>query len=124
LRSFQSRLSEFDQRGLRVVAISVDPPSTNHDHRQKLGLTFPLLSDEKAETIRRYDLLHSKGGPGGADISRPAEFLIDPSGTIRWENLTESVTVRARPDQVLKAFDQTLAGASVPVPGREVVTSR
>ena len=88
-----------------MVTISVDPPDVNHDHRQKLGVTFPMLSDEKAETIRRYDLLHTGGGPGGSDISRPAEFLVDSTGTVRWVNLTESVAVRALPDEVLKAFD-------------------
>src|SRR5437016_14129957 len=98
-------MSEFDRRGLRVVAISVDAPSVNHDHRQKVGLTFPLLSDEKAETIRRYDLLHARAAPDGSDIARPAEFLVDPTGTVRWINLTESFIVRARPEQALEAFD-------------------
>jgi peroxiredoxin len=90
---------------LRIATISVDPPETNHGHRQELGLTFPMLSDVKAETIRRYDLLHVKGGPDGTDISRPAEFLVDSTGTVRWVNLTESVAVRALPDEALKAFD-------------------
>ena len=88
-----------------MVAISVDPPAINGPHRQKLGLSFPLLSDPKAEVIRRYDLLHPGAGERGADISRPAEFLLDRAGTVRWVNLTESATVRATPDQVLKAFD-------------------
>ena len=88
-----------------MVAISVDAPDINRRHCQKLGFTYTFLSDPKAEAIRRYDLLHPGGGPNGADIARPAEFLIDSSGTIRWVNLTESVTVRARPDQVLKEFD-------------------
>jgi peroxiredoxin len=105
LRSFQQQLSEFDARGVRVVAISVDPPDVNQSHRAKVGLTFPLLSDPKAEVIRKYDLLHAGGGPDGADISRPAEFLVDSAGTVRWVNLTESVTVRARPGQVLKAIE-------------------
>ena len=70
------------------------------------GTDPPLLSDEKAEVIRRYDLLHPGGGPRGADIARPGEFLIDSTGTVRWVNLTESIGVRARPKQVLKAFDQ------------------
>ena len=87
------------------MAISVDPPEINRRHREKLGFSFPLLSDVKAEMIRRYDLLHPAGGPKGTDIARPAEFLIDSTGTIRWVNLTESVTVRARPEQVLNAFD-------------------
>jgi peroxiredoxin len=105
LRSFQRRLSEFDGRGIRVVAISVDSPEVNRRHCQKLGFTYTFLSDLKAEAIRRYDLLHPGGGPNGTDIARPAEFLIDSAGVVRWFNLTESVTVRARPDQVLKAFD-------------------
>lgn len=89
-----------------MVAISVDSPDINRPHRAKLGLGFPLLSDPGAEVIRRYDLLHAGAGEKGADIARPAEFLVDSTGTIRWVNLTESYTVRARPDQVLQAFDQ------------------
>jgi peroxiredoxin len=111
LRSFQRRLSEFDARGIRVVGISVDTPEINRRQCQKLGFTYLLLSDVKAEVIRRYDLLHVKAGPKGSDIARPAEFLIDPTGTIRWVNLTENIAVRARPDQALKAFDQPGAGA-------------
>ena len=105
MRSFQHRLADFDARQIRVVAISVDAPEVNRPHREKLGLTFPLLSDPNAEVIRRYDLLHEKAAPDGANIARPAEFLVDPTGTVRWVNLTESYTVRARPDEVLKAFD-------------------
>ena len=106
MRSFQKRLPDFDRRGIRVVAISVDPTETNQRHCQKMGFTYPFLSDPKAEVVRRYDLLHHGGGPKGADIARPAEFLVDSTGTIRWVNLTDNAAVRARPEQVLKAFDE------------------
>lgn len=86
------------------MAISVDPPEVTREHARKQGYTFTFLSDANAEVIRRYDLLHLKGH-ADKDIARPAEFLLDPSGTIRWENLTESYRVRARPEQVLKAID-------------------
>jgi peroxiredoxin len=65
---------------------------------RKNSATFPLLSDPKAEVIRRYDVLHPRAGPKGADIARPAEFLIDSSGIARWVNLTENIAVRARPE--------------------------
>jgi peroxiredoxin len=113
LRSFQQRLSDFNARGIRVAAISVDTPEINQRHCQKMGFTYPLLSDPKAEVIRRYDLLHPGGGPKGTDIARPGEFLIDVTGTVRWVNLTESAAVRARPEQVLKAFDG-LEGKAAP----------
>jgi peroxiredoxin len=95
-----------------VVSISVDPPEISKRHWQKMGFTYPFLSDPKAEVVRRYDLLHPGAGPRGTDISRPAEFLIDPTGTIRWVNLTENAAVRARPEQVLKAFDHASGQAT------------
>ena len=98
-------------RGIRVVGISVDPPEINQRQSRKLGYTFPLLSDPKAEVIRRYDVLHPGAGPKSADIARPAEFLVDSNGVIRWVNLTENIAVRARPEQVLEALNQLgLAG--------------
>jgi peroxiredoxin len=69
---------------------------------RKAGYTYIFLSDPKAEVIRRYDLLHTGAGINGQDISRPAEFLLDSSGVIRWVNLTEDYRVRARPDQIIK----------------------
>jgi len=104
-RGFQRQLSEFDKRGIRIVAISVDAPEESRRMAQKLGITFPLLSDPKNEVTRKYDLLHTGGGPKASDIARPAEFLIDSAGSVLWVNLTESAVVRARPAQVLKAWD-------------------
>jgi peroxiredoxin len=51
--------------------------------------------------IRRYDLVHAGAGIEGQDIARPAEFLVDSSGIVRWVNLTENYWVRARPEQML-----------------------
>jgi hypothetical protein len=51
-------------------------------------------------------VLHPGAGPKGANVARPAEFLIDSNGMVRWVNLTENIAVRARPEQVLDAFNQ------------------
>jgi peroxiredoxin len=112
LRGFQRRLPELESSGIQVVAISLDTPEINRRQRQKLGYTYTFLSDPKAEVIRRYDVLHRGAGPKGIDVARPAEFLIDSSGTVRWVNLTENIAVRARPEQVLQAFKETLQPAS------------
>ncbi len=86
------------------MAISVDRPEKTRDMMvQKAGYTFTFLSDPKLEAIRRYDLVHAGELASGKDIARPAEFLIDPSGTIRWRMVTENNFVRARAEQVLEA---------------------
>ena len=84
------------------MAISVDAPRESYELQQKAGYTFTFLSDQHTQAIRRYDLLHAGAGIAGNDIARPAEFLIDPTGTVRWINLTENQWVRARPEQVLE----------------------
>jgi peroxiredoxin len=95
---------------VRLLAISVDPPEINREHCRKQGYTFPFLSDPSLQAVRLYDLVHEKAGPGGTDISRPAEFLVDSTGTVRWVNLTDSISVRARPEQVIKVVDELNLG--------------
>jgi peroxiredoxin len=102
LRSIQDSLVKLEEVGIRPVAISVDTTEESRDLCQKAGYTFSFLSDPKADVIRRYDLLHAGAGIEGQDVSRPAEFLVDSSGTVRWVNLTENYWVRARPEQVLE----------------------
>ena len=102
MRGIERSLDKFNEAGIRPVAISVDAPEVSRDLAQKAGYTFPLLSDQNTEVIRRYDLVHARAGENGNDIARPAEFLLDSSGTVRWLNLTENYWVRARPEQVLE----------------------
>lgn len=92
-----------EQRGIRPVAISVDSPEESAALCKKAGYTYTFLSDPNAEVIRRYDLLHKGAGVEGKAIARPAEFLLDSSGVVRWLNLTEDIRVRATPEQVLEA---------------------
>jgi peroxiredoxin len=90
--------------GIRVVAISVDKPEKTREMMvQKAGYSFTFLSDPELEVIRRYDLVHAEELASGKDIARPAEFLIDSSGTIRWRMVTENFSVRARAEHVLEA---------------------
>lgn len=88
-----------------MIAISVDSPADSESLRRSQGYTFSILSDAHEDVIRRWDLVHVHGRRDGADISRPAEFLIDSSGKVRWVNLTEDFVVRARPEEALAAFD-------------------
>jgi peroxiredoxin len=102
LRSIQKNLDQLNAVGIRPVAISVDSPEESRDLCQKAGYTFTFLSDPDLEAIGRYDLVHKGQGIKGHDISRPAEFLVDSTGAVRWRMLTENIWVRARPEQVLE----------------------
>jgi peroxiredoxin len=94
----QRDLNALEEAGIRVVAISVDPPETSRDYAQRMGYTFTILSDPSTETVVRYDLLDPAEG-----VARPAEFLLDRTGRVVWRNLAGSYYRRLRPDDVLEA---------------------
>ena len=87
------------------MAISVDSNAESRKLCLEQGYSFPFLSDPKAEVIRRYGVLHAGAGENGRDIARPAEFLVDAAGAIRWINLTDDIRVRARPEIALREID-------------------
>ncbi len=92
-----------------MVAISSDQTSELRKLAASQGYTFPLLSDPNAQTIRTYGVLHERGGEDGHDIARPAEFLVDADGLVRWSNITGSIVSRLRPETVLSVLDQLQA---------------
>jgi peroxiredoxin len=96
-RGIQQHLAEFAAMGVRPVVISIDPPDISRSLSHEAGYTFTFLSDPALDVIRRYDVAN------GAE-ARPAEFLIDSTGVVRWRNLTSSMFVRARPEQMLEAI--------------------
>jgi peroxiredoxin len=114
LRGIQKHINEFAAQRIKPVAISVDPPDVSKKFKQRRGFTFTFLSDPDSEVIRRYDLLHVGGGPEKQDISRPAEFLLDSSGTVRWMNFTEDIRVRARADEMLSVAKEINDGTAYP----------
>ncbi len=85
------------------MAISVDASEVSKGLCQRHGYTYTFLSDPDANVIRRYGVLDAGAGIKGHDIARPAEFLLDSSGTVRWVNLTEDLRVLARPEQMIEA---------------------
>jgi len=87
------------------VAISVDSVEESRRLAETQSYTFPILSDPGAKTIRAYGVLHPGGGEDGHDIARPAEFLVDNTGKIRWVNLSETVLARLRPESALRVID-------------------
>jgi peroxiredoxin len=98
-------LPEFNTRRIRVMAISVDAPSVSQHLRETVGYSFLFLSDGKLQAIREWDLVHPHAGEDGADIARPAEFLLDSDRKVRWRNLAGDYLVRTRPEEVLQAAD-------------------
>ena len=96
-----------------MAAVSVDTPEESERLRKGEGYSFLFLCDDEDQLIRRWDLVHPKMGEDGKDIARPAEFILDSAGKVRWVKLTDDILIRARPEEVLHVLDSLhLAGSS------------
>jgi peroxiredoxin len=61
-----------------VIGISVDDPATVRDFAKALGVSYPLLSDEKREVSKAYGVLDPSGR-----VARRTTFVVDKEGVIR-----------------------------------------
>lgn len=101
LQGLQSRIADFERHRVRILAVAVDPVEQNAEVVKNLELGYRVLADPKLEAIDAYGLRHIGGGNDGHDIARPASFLIDEQGIVRWRNLTANYRMRPRPDEIL-----------------------
>ena len=105
LHGLQLRAADFEVAGAKVAAVSVDSVDQNRGVAERLGLTFPVLSDPGFVAIDAFGLRHAGGNPfpeppATGDVSRPAVYVIS-DGAIRWRELTHNYRVRVDPDDVL-----------------------
>lgn len=103
LREFAQHSAEFDQLKARLVAVSVD----DHEHAHMVwdrmaDRKFIILSDPGANVIRRYGLLHAKGGKGDADIAIRTTFVIDEGGRERWWRVSTTIPDIPKAAEVLE----------------------
>ena len=85
--AFRDQLDELRDYGANIVGISVDSPFANKAFTQNHHLNFPVLSDYKRDTIKRYDIVMSKlGTMEGYNAAKRSIFVLDEDSKViyRW----------------------------------------
>ncbi len=78
----------------------MDPPELSHALAERLGVTFPLLSDEDLSAIRAYGVEDAENG-----VAWPAIFIVGRDGRVAWRSLAETYRERTASRVVLEALD-------------------
>ena len=71
---------------------------------EETGLPFDILIDERCDTIRAYGVWH-RAGLDAWNIARPAVFLIDQDGSIRYSFVGENQREFPTQTEILAAAD-------------------
>ena len=99
--------SGFEERGTKVIALSVDPIEDHHGWAPDIAdatgnaLNFPIIADPDKKVSELYDMIH----PGEGDTSTVRSvFVIDPANKVRLI-LTYPKSTGRNFDEVLRVID-------------------
>jgi thioredoxin-dependent peroxiredoxin len=124
--------SEFDQRGVRVMGVSVDPVESHNSWAQDItdvggtDLNFPLIADQDRQVSELYDMIH----PGEGDTSTVRSvFIVDPKNKVRL-TLTYPKSIGRSFGEIMRVIDALqltdAAQVSTPVdwqPGDRIIVA-
>ncbi len=101
--AFLKAQAALSHEGAQVLGLSADPPERHRRFAEKLGLTFPLLSDPEARVIRELGAWGTKNlyGKKSEGILRQT-YVIDPEGRV--VKVIRRAKVEAHPEKALAAL--------------------
>jgi alkyl hydroperoxide reductase subunit AhpC len=98
---------EFDKRGVKAIAISVDPVESHNEWAGDIkdvsgsALNFPIIADPSRAVSETYDMIH----PGEGDTSTVRSvFIVDPANKVRL-TLTYPKSVGRNFDEIVRVID-------------------
>jgi peroxiredoxin len=95
----QDHRSEIEKASGKLIAISADNASDSAALKEKLGLTFPLLSDADLKIATAYGVRQAD-----LDAALPALFVVGADGKVRWERIGDNPADRPTPAELLQAL--------------------
>jgi peroxiredoxin len=88
-----------------VVAVLAQNRAAVRRYVEEAGLPFDILIDERRDMMRAYGVWH-RLGLDAWNIGRPAVFLIDQDGTIRYSAIGEQQHEFPSQQEILAAADR------------------
>ena len=99
----QSRLDSYQQAGIGVVVLTYDSPALQKKFIDKFAISYPVLSDVGAESVRNLGVLNTEyaQGDSGFGVAYPGVFVVNPQRQIVGKIFLEGVKPRVDADHVL-----------------------
>ena len=108
----QEQVANFKEAGIGIVAITYDSPELQQVFIDAASITYPLLSDIDATTIKTLGILNEQYEPGETafGIPHPGVFVIAPGMKIVGKIFVEDYQVRVDGEGTLAYALQVLDG--------------
>ncbi len=120
LHAFQQSIEEFEELGVKIVALSVDQQDVAAKYVADKEFDFEIISNPEANILRMYDLVYEvpqdlrkkykeeykidlQKASGRVDgiIAIPATYIVEQGGLITFAYANEDYRIRKSPQEIL-----------------------
>lgn len=110
LVKLQEHQAEFEQTGLKVIAITYDAPQKQQPFIDRFAIQFPLLSDIEATTVKNLGILNEDYAEGHSayGIPYPGIFILDTDKKIVGKVFIAGYKQRLESSAILKYAKKVL----------------
>jgi peroxiredoxin len=98
------RMPELKKRGAGTVTIMAQNPVRMQDQLKGHPFPFPVLADAGRKVVREYGV-YVRANFESINIARPANFVVDAAGTIRYIHIASIQFEFASFDDILSTID-------------------
>ena len=103
MSTFEERLDEITDAGGRLYGVSVDSPFALNEFRDKLSLSFDLISDANNELVHEYDIAMDFDQFGVCNVAKRSVFVLDDDGVVSYAWVSDDPGVEPDYDAVERA---------------------
>ena len=96
---------EYVARGVQVVTVVAQSSDVVKRYVEDKGLPFNILIDESRDVLKAYGVWH-RLGLDAWNIARPALFVIDRAGTIRYSFVSQHQDEFPTHEDIMKELDK------------------
>jgi methyl-accepting chemotaxis protein len=101
---------EFARRSVKLLGVAVQKKNRLKAYLTSHPMPFPMLADETREVTKTYGV-YVAFNYESFRIARPATFLIDADGIVRFIHVGKNQFDRPTPERILSVIDAALPAA-------------
>jgi peroxiredoxin (alkyl hydroperoxide reductase subunit C) len=103
-------LPQYESLDTQVLGVSTDFLGALKAFAEKMGFTYPMLSDFSRETVKKYGVMYDDPNSAYFRLAQRAYFVIDKQGIIRYKHSMQDARHMLDAEEILKTVEKVVTG--------------
>jgi peroxiredoxin len=108
--AFQLDVPKYESLDTQVLGVSTDVVGALQAFAEKLGLTYPLLSDFSRDTVKKYGVMVDDPTSPAFRLATRAYVVIDKQGIIRYQHRLDDARQMLDPEAIFSTVRHLVTG--------------